>query len=237
MNQSHQQYEAYKAWMTERGLTPPPPSTAAANAAVSQPIVARSAPTLASAMPHPAANNLDELARYRDKAAHCRSCQNWAKRQKAVWGTGSLQPKLVLITDAPSAHGCWFQPEEQELLVRMLAAMKLTMDDIFTTGLVLCPKPAEQLGADAVLSCREFLLAQLRHLPDTPMVVLGADAALNFSGINGDFTTNIGRWHHHATFPNRPLRVIYHPRDMVQSADLKRPTWSALQEVMKTLRP
>lgn len=191
----------------------------------------------------------------RDYLGDCRRCGLCAGRKQIVFGQGNPEARLVFVGGFPDAAddqtGKPFSSEliagsADGLLTRMLAAMGLTLDDIYLSMLVKCRPPNGRTPApDEVRQCAPFLFKQLSVIQPQVIVTLGefASAALLPEPVQknpgaANFTRKIrGHWH---TWQGIAVMPTHHPVDMLQASgsaqnQLKRDTWNDLKMVMKKL--
>ncbi len=174
--------------------------------------------------------------------------------KRAVLGTGSLDARLFLISDAPSAdeeNEVAPQPGSSgELLARMLQGMGLKREEVYLANILTWRPQGSQDTNSPIKETRDpnlhemayslpFLAAQIEIVRPELLVVFGATATKGLLG--NAFKTLFdarGRWH---SFHGLPLMVTYHPNYLLHKATegklaekkAKRSVWEDLLKVME----
>ena len=175
--------------------------------------------------------------------------------KKVVFGVGSLDAKILFVGDAPGpeeeVQGEPFFGPAGQLLTKMILAMGLKREDVYTVNLMAWrPQTPTVAGMEQVanrdLTAEEiafglpFLRAQIEVVNPDLIVVLGATAARGLLGA-GSFKTLPevrGQW---KQFLGKPLIVSYHPSYLLRqetsgataARKAKRATWEDLLKVME----
>jgi DNA polymerase len=153
-------------------------------------------------------------------------------RTQTVFGVGSLQPRWLVIGEAPGAdedrQGEPFVGRAGQLLTEMLRAVGLTREQVFIANILKCrppenrdPKPEE------AKSCEHYLQRQIALLQPRLILAVGRIAAQNLLQVE----TPIGklRGEVHAWGPDRiPVVVTYHPAYLLRSPGQKARAWDDL---------
>ncbi|MEK6767680.1 MAG: uracil-DNA glycosylase [Gemmatimonadota bacterium] len=179
---------------------------------------------LFTADPVAALPSLEELAKVVDA---CRKCGLGSTRLHSVPGQGNPHAKLVIVGEAPGAtedeKGLAFVGRAGQLLTEILAAIKLTRDDVFICNVLKCrppqnrdPEPLE------VAACSPYLHRQLELIRPKVILAMGKPAAHALLGTNaalGELRQKLHRYR------GIPLIVTYHPAALLRNPHWKRPTW------------
>jgi uracil-DNA glycosylase family 4 len=171
---------------------------------------------------------------------NCDHCPLGKSRQQMIFGEGAVKQGLALfiICDPPG-------PEEEaenrpicgaprELLVKMLGAINLTMDDIFLTNIVKCTPPAQRIPTTAETSaCLPFLMRQIALIKPKIICTMGHIASQTMLKTSQSLVSLRGRFH---DFQGIPLMPTFHPARLLKVQELKKGSWHDLQMIQKKLQ-
>jgi len=198
------------------------------------PSVAKSpAVTLAD---QPPAATLDDL---RQGVADCHHCLPGRAEQRMIFGEGSTKQgvALLIICDPPGPEEMAQQEpisgEARTLLMKMLAAINLTLSDVFLTNIVKCVPPEQRMPTPAeAAACLPFLLRQLELLQPKIICTMGQAASQIMLRTTQPLVSLRGRFH---DFRGTPLMPTFHPAMLLKLPELKKGAWHDLQMILKKL--
>jgi uracil-DNA glycosylase len=198
----------------------------------------------ATAIPAPSIRNLTVAERVaaleiiRAEVAGCQRCAELAAtRCKTVFGSGTPQPRLVFMGEAPGAdedrQGEPFVGRAGQLLTKIIEACTLRREDVYILNTLKCRPPENRtpLPQEAA-NCREFLDRQLAILRPEYICCLGAVAAQNLLGT----TQTIGRLRGslHA-FQGFHVLCTYHPAYLLRNPAAKKDCWQDMQLLLREM--
>ena len=174
----------------------------------------------------------------------CRKCTLCDSRTQTVFGQGNPNADLVFVGEAPGyeedKQGLAFVGRAGQLLTKMIAAMKLSRDDVYICNVLKCRPPNNRdPSAEEILQCSPYLFEQLRLIQPKVLVALGAPAAKTLLRTTQSIGKLRGRWHEF-TFPDDDnnsisLMPTYHPAYLLRNNNEKAKAWHDLQMVMQKL--
>ncbi len=180
-----------------------------------------------------------EIQELRTKLEQCKLCAELAKkRNKIVFGSGSLQAKLVFVGEAPGAdedaQGLPFVGRAGQLLTKIIEAMGLTRDQVFICNVLKCRPPENRQPAPKeVENCRPYLKRQLELIKPRVIVALGNHAVRallqkeeGITGLRGTFQK----------YEGIPVMCTYHPAYLLRSPGEKRKVWEDMKKVIPLLK-
>jgi DNA polymerase len=177
----------------------------------------------------------------------CRKCRLCEQRTQTVFGVGAARATLAFVGEGPGAdedaQGIPFVGRAGQLLTRMIAAMKLTREQVYIGNVVKCRPPGNRTPADDEMEmCAPFLWRQLAIVRPRIIVALGRPATQLLLGSKEAMSRLRGRFYE---FPGPHLaglglgesRVMptYHPAYLLRNPDAKKDVWADLQQVMAEL--
>jgi DNA polymerase len=173
------------------------------------------------------------------KCTDCRLCKN---RKKAVPGKGVSMPLLLIIGKGPGlnedAEGLPFAGVSGERLDKMLAPIGLSFNtNCFLTGIVKCITPNEREPLpEETISCAKYLYREISALDPEIILCTGRIAAQSLLRTNEEINVirNCGS---KLRIGDKiyPVIVTYHPDEIWENTELKRPAWEDLKNLKALL--
>lgn len=172
------------------------------------------------------------------KARDCRLCSAIVSyRQQTVFGAGSLSPRVCFVGEAPGAEedrsGQPFVGPAGQLLTKIIAAMKLTRDEVYILNALKCRPPQNRTPLNEEIEhCRHFVESQLNVLQPEFIVCLGAVAVRSILQSELPIGRLRGQFHRY-----RGARVVvtYHPSYLLRNESAKRMVWDDMKMLMAEL--
>ena len=182
----------------------------------------------------------------RQELGDCHRCPLHATRTKIVFGQGAATAKLMIVSDAPGEEddreAAPLLGEAGELLDKMLAAIKLTRDEVYITTLVKCyPGPGSSPGAQEVRTCLPFLFRQIEIICPTVICAMGSQVSQTLLHSGKSLFQLRGRFYNFNDLCSSKLadRIMLlpslHPSLLLENPDLKKASWQDLQLIQKKL--
>lgn len=178
------------------------------------------------------------LASIRNELGDCTRCALHATRSRILFGSGNPRADLVIVGEWPNSaddgEGLLFSGQEGELLTKMLAAIKIDLNDVYLASIVKCkasevsPPQAEQVRA-----CVPFLWSQLEVIAPKVICAMGPLAAQTILKTNKPLIRLRGKFH---TFNAIPVMPTFHPSYLLKNPEMKQAVWIDLQLIQQKLR-
>ncbi len=187
------------------------------------------------------------LAHLSERASVCMKCPNLAKSRKSVvFGVGSLEADLMFVGEAPGVDedikGEPFVGKAGQLLTRIIQTMGLSRESVYIGNVLKCrpDTPGRRYGnrkptPQEMVTCRPYLMEQIRTIRPRVLVALGATAV---EGLMGMSSVAITRYRgEFKDFGGIPMMPTYHPSYVLrnQSHRIKRQIWEDMLKVMEHL--
>lgn len=182
------------------------------------------------------------LAEIAAEVRGCSSCSLSAQRSCSVPGVGSgNQIRLLLIGHWLSGSEDFtavFGGAEDLMLKRMLAAINLSMDQVFITNVIKCSVgSASQPQAEHIDACSSYLKRQIAAIAPELICTMGMVATKALLRLPQPLSRLRGRFYPYLSTGGVeiPLLPTYHPGYLLQNPEMKKATWLDLQTIEKHL--
>ncbi len=189
--------------------------------------------------------SLSTIGEIEEEVGSCKSCDLCRKRIFPVPGRGSRRAKLFIVGVWLSLHeqssktSQLFGMEEDFMLERMIAAIKLSPDDVFISNVIKCGIDASvQPRATNITACLSYLHRQIAAVSPLVICAMGIVAARSLLQISQPLSQVRGRFQDYRLDDERtiPLMATYHPTFLLQNPEMKKATWEDLQAIAKKLQ-
>ncbi len=118
--------------------------------------------------------------------------------------------------------------EEEDLLDKMIKAMKLPEEELFITGAIKCRRSG-RLDEGTTLTCTKILEREIEYLSPKYIILLGELPARMLLGTDAA----IGSLRNETlSYKNIPIQVTYSLKNLLNMQRLKRNAWEDLKKVI-----
>ena len=174
---------------------------------------------------------LDDIKR---DLGDCKRCGLCTQRRNIVFGAGNPHAKLVFVGEGPGQdedlQGIPFVGAAGQLLTKIIAAMKLSRDDVYICNVVKCRPPGNRNPAeDEIKACIPFLERQIAAINPMFIVGLGGVAVQTLLNTSTGISRLRGKW---TTYNGIKFMPTFHPSYLLRSPEKKREVWQDVQQVM-----
>jgi DNA polymerase len=179
----------------------------------------------------------DTLASISSDLGDCRRCRLHANRRTIVFGSGSMDARLVFVGEGPGQEedlqGLPFVGPAGQLLTKIIGAMGLSRDDVYICNVVKCRPPRNRNPLpDEISTCQPFLDRQLAAIQPEMIVALGTFAAQTLLQTSQPISRLRGKLYKYREIPVTPT---FHPAYLLRNPEKKRDVWDDMQKVMRAL--
>lgn len=184
--------------------------------------------------PIPPLNSLDDV---RAAVATCTRCALYASALNPVPGEGSPTADFMVVGEAPGQTedetGKPFVGRAGQLLTQILAAIKLSRDEVFICNVLKHRPPGNRNPEpDEVRACSPYLIRQIELIRPKVILALGTFSAQTLL----DTKTPIGKLRGQAhEYHGVPVVVTYHPAALLRNPSWKKLTWEDVQLARRIL--
>jgi DNA polymerase len=182
-------------------------------------------------------NHVNSLEALREFIGPCSRCKLCEARKNVVFGVGDPKAELMFVGEGPGAdedeQGIPFVGRAGKLLTDMIAAMKMTRDEVYIANIVKCRPPGNRNPEpDEIATCIPFLLKQISLVRPKVVVCLGKIASQALLNSQIPITKLRGRFQ---DMNGTAVMPTYHPAFLLRNPPMKKFVWEDLQQVMKKL--
>jgi DNA polymerase len=185
----------------------------------------------------PLAPRTEDLAAVRKDLGACRRCGLAERRNNLVFGEGSSNTRLVFVGEGPGfeedQQGRPFVGAAGRLLTKIIAAIKLSRDDVYICNIIKCRPPGNRNPApEEIEACFPFLKRQLQVIRPDFICALGTIAAQTLLNTSAPISKLRGSFH---DYQGMKVLPTYHPAYLLRNPARKREVWADMQLLMQAL--
>ena len=196
--------------------------------------LAKLASWTSAAIREPEKDTLDRIQADLGDCTRCRLCNH---RRYIMFGEGSSDAELVFVGRTPTFEedrsGKYYAGPAGQLLQKMIAAMKLSPQQVFICHLIKCrPPDNHQVSPDEYETCRPFLQRQLAVIKPKVICTLGEPAAHALLDETESIQHLRGRFYNYSESKVMPT---LDPAHLISQPETKRMVWDDLKKIMAYL--
>ncbi|MBR5467692.1 MAG: uracil-DNA glycosylase [Firmicutes bacterium] len=164
---------------------------------------------------------------------NCQKCDLWKTRRNVVIGKGNKNADIMFIGEGPGEQediqGYPFVGPAGQLLDRMLAAIDMSIDDVYIANIVKCRPPLNRdPKEEEQQACINYLRYQLKLIEPKIIVCLGRIAAKAIIDPDFRITKQRGQWVERKGYW---ITATYHPSALLRDESKKRPAWEYFKSI------
>ncbi len=177
---------------------------------------------------------LDEL---RQEVENCNLCGH-GDTGRMVFAEGRKEPPtpLLIVLDPPGDEeikaGWTITGEERALLVKMLGAINLSLDQVALTNAIKCAGTGTKQISEKITTCLPHLHRQIEILKPQIICAMGQIATQTLLKSTNSLISLRGRFH---DFNSIPVIPTFPPSMLIKHPELKKGAWHDLQMISKKL--
>ncbi len=177
----------------------------------------------------------ETLENLKEKISNCKDCSLHRICKRPIWGDGSLNSSLMLITEYPDKDEDFYEKPlvgmMEEFLKKLLLSIRLTRENFFITHAVKCKTPGGRPPEpEEIQACKKHLLKQIKLLKPKLILALGFTPAKIFLEEKVIFSTIRGQVFE---FKDSKIFFTYHPNYVFKNHTARRLIWEDFQKFKK----
>jgi len=174
----------------------------------------------------------------KNEVSCCRKCPLSKERSKAVFGSGSINAKLMFIGEAPGheedMQGLPFVGEAGMLLTKIIEAMGIKREDVYISNILKCRPPQNRNPLPEEISmCIDYLHKQIDIIKPRIICGLGKFASQTLLNTQIPISKLRGSWREYRGIKFMPT---YHPAYLLRNPKDKKIVWEDMKKIMKEIR-
>ena len=183
-----------------------------------------------------------KLLDLKEKINSIENCNLRKNSNKLILGSGDIDSPIMLIGEAPGEKEdnpeLSFQGEVGELLNKMLSAINIKREKVYTTYSVNFRPPEDRKPtSQEIKNYSKFLKEHVSIINPKIIILMGSTAMEAITGINGKISNERGKWKeiiiNNITFP---LMITFSVSYLIRFPDNKKFSWSDLKKIRQKIR-
>jgi len=182
--------------------------------------------------------NLAELEREINSIEDCNLKDN---SKNIVLGDGNIDSSIMLIGEAPGVEedkvGLTFMGESGNLLKKMLLAINIKKENIYSTYAVNFRPPEDQKPSSAEIKrYSQFLQKHISIIKPKIIILMGSTAMESLTGLNSKISIERGKWKE-IIVQNTSYNVIitFNPSYLLRVPENKKHSWEDLKTIKQKI--
>jgi len=182
--------------------------------------------------------NLAELEREINSIEDCNLKDN---SKNIVLGDGNIDSLIMLIGEAPGVEedkvGLTFMGESGNLLKKMLLAINIKKENIYSTYAVNFRPPEDQKPSSAEIKrYSQFLQKHISIIKPKIIILMGSTAMESLTGLNSKISIERGKWKE-IIVKNTSYNVIitFNPSYLLRVPENKKHSWEDLKTIKQKI--
>tara|TARA_B110001452_G_C15142578_1_gene397828 strand:+ start:143 stop:874 length:732 start_codon:yes stop_codon:yes gene_type:complete len=185
------------------------------------------------------AKQLDELKK---EIGSIKDCVLKENSKKIVLGDGNFNSPIMLVGEAPGIEedksGLTFVGENGELLKKMLIAINIKKENIYSTYAVNFRPPEDRKpNSSEIKRYSKFLQKHISIINPKIIILMGSTAMESLTGLNNKISTERGKWKE-IIVQNTCYNVIitFNPSYLLRVPENKKHSWDDLKKIKRKIQ-
>ena len=187
-------------------------------------------------------NKTVELSKLKEKINSIQNCNLKNNSKNFIMGDGNLNSPIMLIGESPSEaddlSGLSFQGEVGDLLTKMLMAIQIDREKIYTTYSVNFRPPNDRKpSTQEIKRYSIFLKEHISIINPKVIVLMGSTAMEAVTGLDNKISSERGKWKEiilkNKTFP---IMITFSPSYLIRFPENKKFSWEDLKKIRKKIK-
>ena len=184
----------------------------------------------------------EKLLKLKEKISSIKDCNLKKNSKKLIFGDGNINSPVMLIGESPGKiednSGLSFQGEVGDLLNKMLLAIDIKINEIYSTYSVNFRPPEDRKPTgQEIKRYSEFLKEHISIIDPQIIILMGSTAMEAITGLNSKISNERGKWKEiilkDKTFP---LMITFSPSYLIRFPENKKYSWEDLKKIKKKIQ-
>ncbi len=187
-------------------------------------------------------NKKELLKKLKNQLNSIKNCKLNENSKKIILGEGNLNSSIMLISEAPGLEeeksGLPFKGEVGELLNRMLLAINLKRQNIYTSYAINFRPPEDRKPTSTEIKRYSSFLKEHISIIDPKLVVLmGSSAMEAVTGIKDKISSERGKWKE-IILKNKTYSILitFNPSYLIRFPENKKYSWEDLKKIRDKIK-
>ena len=186
-------------------------------------------------------DKITELRQLKEQINSINDCSLKNNSKNIVLGDGNINSPIMLIGEAPGieedATGITFMDEVGDLLKKMLLAINIKKENIYTTYAVNFRPPEDRKPTAAEIKrYSQFLQTHISIINPKIIILMGSTAMESLTGLNSKISIERGKWKE-VIVKNTNYNVIitFNPSYLLRAPENKKYSWDDLKKIKQKI--
>ena len=183
-----------------------------------------------------------QLSKLKEQINSIEGCNLRANSKNIIMGDGDIDASLMLIGEAPGetedSLGLSFQGEIGSLLKKMLSAIDIKLENVYSTYSINFRLPEDRKPTtQEIKRYSKFLKMHISIISPRIIVLMGSTAMEAITGLNNRILNERGKWKEiiigNKTFP---LIITLNPSYLIRFPENKKYSWEDLKKIKQKIK-
>ena len=186
-------------------------------------------------------NKKKELTKLKEQIKSIENCDLKNNSKKIVLGDGNINSPIMLVGEAPGMEedsaGLTFLGEVGDLLKKMLSAINLKKENIYSTYAVSFRPPEDRKPTPKEIKrYSHFLQKQISIIKPKLIILMGSTAMESLTGLNSKISIERGKWKE-VIVQNTTYNIIitFNPAYLLRAPENKKYSWEDLKKIKQKI--
>ena len=186
-------------------------------------------------------NKEKELGELKLQINSMNDCSLQNNSKKIVFGDGNINSPIMLIGGAPGVEedntGLTFLGEVGDLLQKMLTAINIKKENIYSTYAVNFRPPEDQKPTSTeIKKYSEFLQKQISIINPKIIILMGSTAMESLTGLNNKISIERGKWKEVIVKSvSYDVIITFNPSYLLRFPENKKHSWEDLKKIKQKI--
>ena len=187
-------------------------------------------------------NKIEKLSKLKKKINSIENCILKNNSKNIVMGNGDINSPLMLVGEAPGElediSGCSFQGEIGSLLKKMMSAINIKIENVYSTYSINFRPPEDRKpNTQEIKRYSIFLKEHISIINPKIVILMGSTAMEAVTGLNNRISGERGKWKEiilkNKTFQ---LMVTFSPSYIIRFPENKKYSWEDLKKIREKIK-
>ena len=186
-------------------------------------------------------NKAEKLSELKKKINSIENCNLKDNSKSLLMGDGNINSPIMLIGEAPGeaedSSGKSFQGESGALLKKMLLAINIKIENVYSTYSVNFRPPEDRKPtAQEIKRYSVFLKEHVTLIGPKIVILMGSTAMESITGSNGKISNERGKWKE-IILKNKtlPIMITFNPSYLIRFPENKKYSWEDLKKIKQKI--